>query len=103
MRERFPRIREIRFDPWQMVASAPRLKKAVLPMVELPRTVSNLTEASQNLYDFNQGWKHHHVSGSQICDWPSAAPGPRKPAAGGASGRKSRVHKGRFSSTGGIF
>jgi phage terminase large subunit-like protein len=55
MRERFPRIREIKFDPWQMVASAQRLTKAGLPMVEFPQTVSNLTEASQNLYDLIKG------------------------------------------------
>jgi phage terminase large subunit-like protein len=55
MRERFPRIQEIRFDPWQMVASAQRLTKAGLPMVEFPQTVSNLTEASQNLYDLIKG------------------------------------------------
>jgi phage terminase large subunit-like protein len=55
MRERFPRMQEIRFDPWQMVASAQRLTKAGLPMVEFPQTVSNLTEASQNLYDLIKG------------------------------------------------
>jgi hypothetical protein len=55
MKERFPRIQEVRFDPWQMVSSAQRLTKAGLPMTEFPQTAPNLTEASQNLYDLIKG------------------------------------------------
>ena len=49
------RVREIRYDPYQLVAVAQRLTKARLPMVEFPQTSSNLTSASSNLYDLIQG------------------------------------------------
>jgi phage terminase large subunit-like protein len=49
------RVREIRYDPYQLVAVAQRLTKARLPMVEFPQTSGNLTEASSNLYDLIQG------------------------------------------------
>jgi phage terminase large subunit-like protein len=45
------RLREVRYDPWQMQAVAQRLVGAGLPMVEFNQTVGNLTEASQNLYE----------------------------------------------------
>jgi len=48
-------LREVRYDPYQMVGSAQRLQKAGLPMVEFPQTVGNLTEASSNLYDLIKG------------------------------------------------
>jgi phage terminase large subunit-like protein len=48
-------VREIRYDPYQMVSSAQRLEKEGLPMVEFPQSVPNLTEASQNLYDLIKG------------------------------------------------
>src|SRR5207244_3304737 len=44
-------VREIKFDPYQLVAVAQRLTKAGLPMVEFPQSVPNLTEASTNLYE----------------------------------------------------
>ena len=50
LKRRF-RVREVRYDPYQMVAVAQRLKKSGLRMVEFPQTVGNLTEASSNLYD----------------------------------------------------
>jgi hypothetical protein len=49
------RVREIRYDPYQLVAVAQRLTKLRLPMVEFPQTSGNLTEASSNLYDLIQG------------------------------------------------
>jgi phage terminase large subunit-like protein len=44
-------VREVRFDPWQLVSVAQRLSRARLPMVEFTQTVGNLTEASSNLFD----------------------------------------------------
>ena len=44
-------IRQVRFDPYQMVSSAQRLQKAGVPMLEFPQSVPNLTEASSNLYE----------------------------------------------------
>lgn len=48
-------VREVRFDPYQMQATAQRLTAAGLPMVEFPQTISNLTEASTNLYELLKG------------------------------------------------
>ena len=48
------RLKEVRYDPYQMAATAQRLKAASIPMVEFPQTVGNLTEASTNLYDLIQ-------------------------------------------------
>jgi phage terminase large subunit-like protein len=45
------RVREVRYDPYQMAATAQRLVAHRVPMVEFPQTVGNLTEASQNLYE----------------------------------------------------
>jgi hypothetical protein len=49
------RLREVRFDPYQLIHTSQRLKKAGVPMVEFPQTQPNLTEASQNLYDLVKG------------------------------------------------
>ncbi len=54
MRNQFD-VREIRYDPYQLVAVAQRLTKAGLPMVEFPQSVPNLTEASSNLYELIKG------------------------------------------------
>jgi len=54
MRRRFW-IREVRFDPHQMQSTSQRLAAAGLPMLEFPQTVSNLTEASTNLYELIKG------------------------------------------------
>ncbi|MGH3631809.1 MAG: terminase TerL endonuclease subunit, partial [Sciscionella sp.] len=48
-------VREIRFDPWQMMSVAQRLRAAGLPMVEFPQSVPNLTEASTNLFELLKG------------------------------------------------
>jgi phage terminase large subunit-like protein len=45
------RVKEVRYDPYQMAATAQRLVARGVPMVEFPQTVGNLTEASQNLYE----------------------------------------------------
>lgn len=50
LRERF-RVRAVYFDPYQMQASAQRLRRAGINMIEYPQTVPNLTECSSNLYD----------------------------------------------------
>jgi len=50
LRERF-QVREIKYDPYQLVAVAQRLQRHGLPMVEFPQSVPNLTEASTNLYE----------------------------------------------------
>jgi phage terminase large subunit-like protein len=52
--ERF-RVREVRYDPYQMQAVSQRLQARHIPMVEFPQTVSNLTEASTNLYELIKG------------------------------------------------
>ncbi len=49
------RLREVRYDPFQMVAVAQRLQKAGLPMVEFPQSLPHLTEASTALYDLLRG------------------------------------------------
>lgn len=48
-------IQQIFYDPWQMEAVAQRLRGIGLPLVEYPQTTSNLTEASQNLYNLVTG------------------------------------------------
>jgi phage terminase large subunit-like protein len=48
-------VREIRYDPYQLVAVAQRLTTAGLPMVEFPQSVPNLTESSTNLYEVIKG------------------------------------------------
>ena len=50
LKHRF-RLREVRFDPYQMQASAQRLRKAGVNMVEFPQSMPNLTSASQNLFE----------------------------------------------------
>jgi hypothetical protein len=48
-------MRECRFDPYQMQASAQRLTAQGVPMLEFPQSVPNLTEASTNLYEIIKG------------------------------------------------
>jgi phage terminase large subunit-like protein len=50
LKHRF-RLREVRYDPWQMQASAQRLRQQGVNMVEFPQSMPNLTSASQNLYE----------------------------------------------------
>jgi phage terminase large subunit-like protein len=54
LRRRFD-VREIRYDPYQLIATAQRLTMAGAPMREFSQTVANLTEASSNLYDIIKG------------------------------------------------
>lgn len=54
LRNRFY-LREVRYDPYQMVAVAQRLQRAGVPMVEFSQTPANLTEASNNLYELVRG------------------------------------------------
>jgi phage terminase large subunit-like protein len=58
-------IREVRFDPFQMQATAQRLHQRRIPMVEFGQTVGNLTEASSNLYEL--------VKGRNLVVYPDAA------------------------------
>ena len=48
-------VREVRFDPYQLVSVAQRLSLRGVRMVEFPQTVGNLTEASSNLYEVIKG------------------------------------------------
>jgi phage terminase large subunit-like protein len=48
-------LRKIFFDPYQMQATAQRLTKAGLRIIEFAQTPANLTAASQNLFDLIQG------------------------------------------------
>ena len=48
-------LREVRFDPYQMQATAQRLTVQGVPMLEFPQSVPNLTEASTNLYELLKG------------------------------------------------
>jgi len=48
-------VREIRFDPYQLVAVSQRLQRTGLHMVEFAQSVPNLTEASTNLYEIVKG------------------------------------------------
>jgi len=54
LRRRFY-IKEVRFDPYQLVSTSQRLTAAGLPMIEFPQSVPNLTEASSNLYELIKG------------------------------------------------
>jgi Phage Terminase len=45
------RLREVRYDPYQMQASAQRLRQQGVNMVEFPQSMPNLTSASQNLFE----------------------------------------------------
>ncbi len=54
LREQF-RIREIRYDPYQMVSVAQRLSKVGFRIVEYPQTTPNLTASSTNLYELIKG------------------------------------------------
>ena len=54
LKQRF-RLREVRFDPWGMQASAQRLSRNGVKMVEFPQSPGNITEASQNLYELITG------------------------------------------------
>ncbi len=54
LRRRFC-VREVRYDPYQLVAVAQRLTAAGVPMLEFPQSVPNLTEASTNMYDAIKG------------------------------------------------
>jgi hypothetical protein len=54
LRRRFD-VREIRYDPFQLVAVAQRLTQQGLRMVEFQQTVPHLTEASTNLYEIIKG------------------------------------------------
>jgi phage terminase large subunit-like protein len=64
LRQRF-RLKEVRFDPFQMVAVAQRLEKAKVPMEAFAQTVPNLTEASTNLYEL--------IKSNNLIAYPDAA------------------------------
>jgi hypothetical protein len=49
------RVRQVRFDPYQMQSVAQRLQRSGIRMVEFPQSVPNLTEASTNLYELIKG------------------------------------------------
>jgi phage terminase large subunit-like protein len=53
LKRRF-QLRLVRYDPYQMVATAQRLAKAGIAIEEFPQSSPNLTAASQNLFDLIQ-------------------------------------------------
>jgi phage terminase large subunit-like protein len=59
------RVKDVRYDPYQMQAVAQRLLKYNVPMVEFPQSVPNLTEASTNLYEL--------IKGANLCVYPDDA------------------------------
>jgi len=50
LRKRFL-VRRVHYDPYQMQASAQRLRRLGVNIFEFPQSVPNLTRASQNLYE----------------------------------------------------
>ena len=44
-------VRQVYYDPYHMAATAQRMQRAGLPMVEFPQTPGNLTAANQNLFE----------------------------------------------------
>src|SRR5262249_23239932 len=50
LKQRF-KLRKVLFDPYQMQASAQRLRRQGVAMEEFPQSLPNITEASQNLYE----------------------------------------------------
>ena len=79
MRRRFW-IREVRFDPHQMQSTSQRLAAAGLPMLEFPQTVSNLTEASTNLYELIEKVEISLPTLTMISAWQLADASPSRPA-----------------------
>jgi phage terminase large subunit-like protein len=59
------RLKQVLFDPYQMVAVAQRLQRAGVKMVEHPQSSPNLTAASQNLYEL--------IKGRNLVAYPDAA------------------------------
>jgi phage terminase large subunit-like protein len=59
------RLKQVLFDPYQMVAVAQRLQRAGVKMVEYPQSSPNLTAASQNLYEL--------IKGRNLVAYPDAA------------------------------
>jgi phage terminase large subunit-like protein len=49
------RVREILYDPYQLVALAQRVSKLRVPMVEYPQTTGNLSEVTSNLFGLIRG------------------------------------------------
>jgi phage terminase large subunit-like protein len=64
LRKRY-RVREVLYDPYQMQASAQRLRREGIPIEGFPQSASNLTEASQNLYEL--------IKGGNLVTYPDAA------------------------------
>jgi phage terminase large subunit-like protein len=64
LRKRY-RVRGVLYDPYQMQASAQRLRREGVPIEGFPQSVSNLTEASQNLYEL--------IKGGNLVTYPDAA------------------------------
>ena len=54
LKQRFS-IRRVSFDPYQMQATAQRLARIGIRVEEFPQTLSNLTKASQNLFELIDG------------------------------------------------
>ena len=59
------RLKQVLYDPFQMVAVAQRLQRAGVKMVEYPQSSPNLTASSQNLYEL--------IKGRNLITYPDAA------------------------------
>jgi len=59
------RVRQVLFDPFQMVSVAQRLEKSGLPIEPFNQTLPNLTQATSNLFDL--------ISQRQLVLYPDAA------------------------------
>jgi phage terminase large subunit-like protein len=59
------RVRGVLYDPYQMQASAQRLRREGVPIEGFPQSAPNLTEASQNLYEL--------IKGRNLVAYPDAA------------------------------
>jgi phage terminase large subunit-like protein len=64
LRARF-NVRKVLFDPYQMQATAQRLRRLGLQIEEFPQSPPNLTAASQNLFEL--------ITGGNLAIYPDAA------------------------------
>ncbi len=87
-------VRQVLFDPWQMQATAQRLAAAAVKIEEFPQSPSNLTTASQNLFDLIEGGKISSLIPTPPCGSRSVASSQkRRRAAGGSRSKTSAQNR----------
>ena len=84
-------VREVRYDPFQMVATAQRLGRSGLPMLEFPQTSPNLTAASSNLYELFKGRPLAALPWTRTCGWRCSVRWRSRRRGVGGSRRRRRV------------